>query len=297
MSYGRTVVSQRGNPLNSVPQTDVILLAQTLFFPVWEIPRLPGYQCLGFVSVHWLWAYDAQRSYCRILWSKLRHPGPTLFNTQNNNTPCLLSFAILTDTWMRSDAFGAFNQSQRKDTHNLSESFQTRTVRNNQMTNQTQAWEMKDLFDAERIYMASIKWGHFCFATPCLVTYCQLEIIIYGWTSFHSDATATESACVARSARAGIAQWWVSAVHDFTINFHDGLRIPRWLTWQFLNMFWRDMSWTNEALCDSWVSGGCPVLTDITDHDEKCKDLHAYWWTVFSTSTCHWWESVCSTLW
>jgi len=51
---------------------------------------------------------------------------------------------------MRSDAFGAFNQSQRKDTHNLSESFQTRTVRNNQMTNQTQAWEMKDLFDAER---------------------------------------------------------------------------------------------------------------------------------------------------
>ena len=34
MSYGRTVVSQRGSPLNSVPQTDVILLAQTLFFPV-----------------------------------------------------------------------------------------------------------------------------------------------------------------------------------------------------------------------------------------------------------------------
>ena len=45
------------------------------------------------------------------------------------------------------------NPNEKQKPHNLSRSFQTRTVRNNQMTNQTPAWEMKG-------FGAFHKWGY-----------------------------------------------------------------------------------------------------------------------------------------
>ena len=85
-----------------------------------------------------------------------------------------------------------------------------------------------------------------------------------------SSATGHRLAYRACSARAcGIDHGLVDGFPQFTIS-------PSTTTWQSLNMFWRDMSWTNEALHVILKSFCCPVWTDVTD----------YWWTMQRSSCC-----------
>ena len=140
MSYGCTIVSQRWSHLNAAPQIYVIILAQTLFNPVWvwAKARLPGYQHVstGFVLVHWLWETNIMHN-ALIATYPCQH---CLMHKIGTLRACLVLPIWLTHVCVRMRSVLSTSPKE------------TRTVRNNQIGNQTRAWGMKDLREAERIY-------------------------------------------------------------------------------------------------------------------------------------------------